>query len=426
MKNKELFYNNENNLESFATKNLQPSKNNQLCPMKRKLAIVGGGTASLFLAAFINTEFYEVSIYEKNSALGRKFLVAGDGGFNLTHSEELSIFKTRYTQASFLDKALNNFSSTDLRDWLFRLGIPTFVGSSGRIFPEKGIKPIKVLKCIEAYLINKNVKFEFNKTFTGWDEVNSLVFNSTEIIKSDYTVFALGGSSWKVTGSDGTWLNLFKEKGIETLQFKSSNCAYKINWSEKFINKNEGKPLKNISISLNNKVQKGEAVITKFGMEGNAIYGLSPEIQKALASNKEAVVYVDFKPTYNLLNLFQKLTSTKANTTITLKKEINIPAAVIELIKKTLTKEEFLDIKTLTQFIKSFPLTIVDAAPIDEAISTSGGISLNAIDSNFELNKIKNQFCIGEMLDWDAPTGGYLIQGCASMGVYLAKLLNNK
>ena len=416
----------ENNLQNFSTKTYQLSKNNQLSHMKRKLAIVGGGTAGLFLAAFINTELYDVSIYEKNKSLGRKFLVAGDGGFNLTHAEELSIFKSKYTPASFLDKVLDKFSNADLRAWLLSLGIPTFIGSSGRVFPEKGIKPIKVLKCIEAYLINKNVKFEFNKTFTGWNNESALEFNSNEIVKSDYTAFAFGGSSWKVTGSDGSWLNTFSKKGIETLPFKSSNCAYKINWPEKFINKNEGKPLKNISISLNNKTQKGEAVITKFGVEGNAIYGLSPGIQSALALKKEAVVYVDFKPTYSLLNLIEKLNLSKVNTTTILKKEVNLPAVVIELIKETLTKEEFLDVKILAEFIKNFPLKIVDSAPIDEAISTSGGISLHDIDSNFELKEIKNQFCIGEMLDWDAPTGGYLIQGCASMGVYLAKQLNNK
>jgi hypothetical protein len=393
--------------------------------MKRKLAIVGGGTAGLFLAAFINTEIYDVTIFEKNKSLGRKFLVAGDGGFNLTHSEELTSFKSKYTPASFLDKALDHFSNVNLRTWLLSLGIPTFVGSSGRVFPEKGIKPIQVLKSIEAYLINRNIKFAFNKTFSNWDKDNNLEFNSSEIVKSDYFVFALGGSSWKVTGSDGSWLKLFSEKGVETLPFKSSNCTYKINWPEKFIHKNEGKPLKNISISINNKTQKGEAVITKFGIEGNAIYGLSPEIQALLSLKNEAIVYIDFKPTYNLVNLIEKLTSSKANLTTTLRNEINLPAVVIELIKETLTKEEFLDIKTLANFIKSFPLIIIDSAPIDEAISTSGGISRDAVDCNFELKEIKNQFCIGEMLDWDAPTGGYLIQGCASMGVYLASVLND-
>lgn len=394
--------------------------------MKKKVAIIGGGSAGLFLAAFLNSDIYNVTIFEKKTSLGRKFLVAGDGGFNLTHSEEISSFKSRYTPASFLDNALDNFSNADLRTWLLSLGIPTFVGSSGRVFPEKGIKPIEVLKCIEAHLIDKNVKFEFNKTFTDWDQENSLEFNAKEIIKSDYTVFALGGSSWKVTGSDGSWLNIFNKKGIDTLPFRPSNCAYKIKWPEKFIQNNEGKPLKNITISLKNKIQKGEVVITKFGIEGNAIYGLSPEIQTALASNNEVVVYADFKPTYHLSALIKKISHSKSNTTVTLRKKIKLSRSVIELLKATLTKEAFLDVQILAKFIKSFPLKIVDSAPIDEAISTSGGINLNAIDSNFELKKMNNNFCIGEMLDWDAPTGGYLIQACASTGVYLAHHLNNK
>lgn len=394
--------------------------------MKKKVVIIGGGTASLFLAAFLNTDIFNVTIFEKKNSLGRKFLVAGDGGFNLTHSEELSSFKSRYTPASFLDSALDYFSNDDLRTWLLSIGIPTFVGSSGRVFPEKGIKPFEVLKCIKAHLIKNNVKFEFNKTFTGWGKENALEFNAREIIEYDYAVFALGGSSWKVTGSDGSWLNIFDKKGIDTLPFRASNCAYKINWHKKFIQHNEGKPLKNISISINNKIQKGEAVITNFGIEGNAIYGLSPEIQGVLASKNKVVVCIDFKPTYNLPTLIKKISSSKSNTTITLKEKIKLPPVVVELLKVTLTKEAFLDIQILAKFIKSFPLTILDSAPIDEAISTSGGINLNAVDSDFELKKLKNNFCIGEMLDWNAPTGGYLIQACASTGVYLAHLLNNK
>jgi uncharacterized flavoprotein (TIGR03862 family) len=394
--------------------------------MRKKVAIIGGGTAGLFLAAFLNSDTYNVTIYEKKTSLGRKFLVAGDGGFNLTHSEELPSFKARYTPSSFLDDALDSFSNDALRTWFLSLGIPTFVGSSGRVFPEKGIKPIEVLKCIEEHLVKKNVKFEFKMTFTGWDKENSLEFNSKEIIKSDYTVFALGGSSWKITGSDGSWLDIFNKRGIDTLPFRSSNCAYKINWPEIFIQNNEGKPLKNISISLQDKIQKGEAVITKFGIEGNSIYGLSPEIQTALASKNKVVVYADFKPSYSLSTLREKIISSKSNTTVTLREKIKLSRTVIDLIKVTLTKEAFLDIDFLSKFIKNFPLTIVDSAPIDDAISTSGGINLNAVDANFELKNLKNNFCIGEMLDWNAPTGGYLIQACASSGVYLARHLNNK
>jgi len=394
--------------------------------MKKKVAIIGGGTGGLFLAAFLDTKLYDVTIYEKKSSLGRKFLVAGDGGFNLTHAEGLSSFKSRYTPRSFLDDALDHFSNVALREWLQRLGIPTFVGSSGRIFPEKGIKPIEVLKLIEEYLTVKNVKFEFNKTFTGWDKNNNVTFDLKEIIKSDHTVFALGGASWKVTGSDGSWLDIFSQKGISTLPFRASNCAFKINWDEQFIKKYEGEPLKNISISLLDKTQKGEAVITNFGLEGNAIYGLSPEIQASLVSKKEVVVYVDFKPTIDLSTLREKIENSKSNTTTTLREKLKLPRSVVELIKTSLTKEEFLDIKVLAKFIKNIPLTITDSAPIDEAISTSGGINLNAVDSKFELKKLKDNFCIGEMLDWDAPTGGYLIQACASTGAYLAHQLNNK
>lgn len=390
------------------------------------MVIIGGGTAGLFLAAFLNTDIFNVTIFEKKSSFGRKFLVAGDGGFNLTHAEELSIFKSKYTPTAFLNNALDHFSNADLRNWLLDLGIPTFVGSSGRVFPEKGIKPIEVLKSIEAHLIEKNIKFEFNKTFTAWDHENAVEFNSNDIVKSDYTVFAIGGSSWKVTGSDGSWLSVFNQKGIDTLPFKASNCAYQIDWPQEFIQNHEGKPLKNISISIMNKIQKGEVVITKFGLEGNAIYGLSPQIQTALASGKEAVVYVDYKPMWDLAHLIEKMTLSKSNTTTILKENVKLSRAVVGLIKATLTKEEFLDRPTLAKYIKRFPLLIRDSAPIDEAISTSGGIDLNAIDSNFELKDVKNHFCIGEMLNWNAPTGGYLIQACASSGAYLAHLLNNK
>jgi hypothetical protein len=394
--------------------------------MKKKVAIIGGGTAGLFLAAFLDTNIFDVTIFEKNNTLGRKFLVAGDGGFNLTHSEELATFKAKYTPPSFLDNALDNFSNADLRTWMQSIGIPTFVGSSGRVFPEKGIKPIKVLKCIEAHLKERNVQFEFNKTFTGWNDENALEFNSDEFVKSDYIVFALGGASWQVTGSDGSWLNLFEKKGIEIEPFKPANCAYEINWHSEFIQKHEGQPLKNIAISINNKTQKGEAVITKFGVEGNAIYGLSPGIQTALDSQSEATVYIDFKPTLDFSTLIEKLSGSSFNISMSLKNNLRLPRTVIDLLKSSLTKEQFIDIKTLAKFIKNFPLKITTAAPIDEAISTSGGISLNAVDSNFELKKLKNHFCIGEMLDWNTPTGGYLIQGCASMGVYLAGSLNER
>ena len=392
--------------------------------MKKKLSIVGGGTAGLFLAAFLDSDKFEVTIYEKKTALGRKFLVAGDGGFNLTHGEELSKLKTRYTPDSFLNSALDHFSNQDLIAWLSELDIPTFVGSSGKVFPEKGIKPIEVLKKIKELLIEKGVKFEFNKTLTDWSQAQMLEFNNEETVESEIIVFALGGASWKVTGSDGSWLSLFEKQAIKTVSFRSSNCAFEINWPEKFIKKHEGKPIKNIATTLGNKTQVGECVVTKFGIEGNGIYGLSPIIQDQLKETKEVLIHVDFKPIVDAKSLIEKITQAQTNITTSLKEKLKLSPLVVDLIKQTLTKEEFLDIKVLVNFIKHFPLKVLSAAPIDEAISTAGGVSLDAINDHYELIKMPSHYCIGEMLNWDAPTGGYLIQACASMSALLAVYLN--
>ena len=392
--------------------------------MKKEVAIIGGGTAGLFLASFLDTSIFDVCIYEKMNTLGRKFLVAGDGGFNLTHSEAIESFKSRYAPSTVLSEALDSFTNEDFRDWLLDIGIPTYVGSSGRVFPEKGIKPIEVLQTIKTYLENRGVQFRYNHLFEDWDTEERLLLDNDAVLNPDYAVFALGGGSWRVTGSDGQWQKTFSNKGILTKPFNPSNCAYKINWSPSYIQKHEGAPLKNISISIHDKIQKGEAVVTQFGLEGNAIYGLSPQIKLDLKAKGEAIVFVDFKPSLDHKSIEDKLENTKTNTTKTLKDKLKLPSAVIDLIKDSMTKEEYLDRPVLANRIKQFPLRVTGAAPIDEAISTSGGVDLDAVDSNFQIKKLKNQFCIGEMLDWDAPTGGYLIQACASSGVFLAKHLN--
>ncbi len=394
--------------------------------MKKSVAIVGGGTAGLFLASFLDPTLFDIAIYEQKSSLGRKFLVAGDGGFNLTHSEQMEAFKQRYTPSGYLNEVLDHFTNDDLRVWLKTIGIPTFIGSSKRVYPEKGIKPISVLKGIQEYLKSRGVQFHFGKTFKGWNAENQLVFNKNEIVASDLKVFALGGGSWKVTGSDGKWLETFANKEIATKPFKAANCAFQIKWPLEFIQKNEGKPLKNISISMDGQVQKGEAVVTRFGIEGNAIYALSGKIQRALTQFNKATVSVDIKPMLSGDVLLGKLRNSDFNTTKTLKQIIKLSPTQIDLIKHYLSKYDFLDLAILAKTIKNFPLEIMVAAPLDEAISTTGGIDLDSVNDQFELINLKNNYCIGEMLDWNAPTGGYLIQACASMGVFLAKELNNK
>jgi len=395
--------------------------------MKKSIAIIGGGSSALITAAFLDSKKFDITIYEKKKSLGRKFLVAGDGGFNLSHGEAIEKMITRYTPTFFLKQALIHFTNDDLRKWLLTIGISTFVGSSNRMYPEKGIKPIEVLTKIKQFLIDKGIHFVYHYEWKGWNINNELIFNSSEIINTDYTIFSMGGASWKITGSDGSWLNLFKNKGINTLPFLPANCAYEIKWPKDFILKNEGQPLKNIALSCLNKKQKGELVITKFGLEGNAIYALSPEIQSQLSDNKTTIVYLDLKPMFTINDVVQKINASPLRkTTDILKKTLKLSAPQINLLRATLSKEEFTDKKILSEKIKALPFVIVSAAPINEAISTTGGVSLNEVNENFELHKLKNTFCIGEMLNWNAPTGGYLLQACFSMGAYTAKSLNEK
>jgi uncharacterized flavoprotein (TIGR03862 family) len=392
--------------------------------MKKQIAIIGGGPSAFLLAAFLETEKFTITIYEKNKTAGRKFLVAGKGGFNLTHSEPIDQFIKRYTPEDILEKSLLNFTNIDFRNWLDQIKIPTYIGSSKRVYPKEGIKPVEVLNAILKFLKEKGVIIKYEHTFSDWDDNSNPIINN-KMIQTDYTVFSLGGGSWKVTGSEGNWLDTFSKKGIKTKKIQASNCGYQIDWKSNFIQKHEGTPLKNIAISCNNVIQKGEAVITKFGLEGNAIYGLSPQIREQLFTNSKATVFVDFKPSLTLENIHYKIKLSKyRNTTEILKKELKLSPSQIDLLKIYLSKESYLNTETLTKNIKTFPLEIISTASIDEAISTIGGIDLNAISENFELKNMPNQFCIGEMLDWDAPTGGYLLQACASTGVFLAKHLN--
>jgi uncharacterized flavoprotein (TIGR03862 family) len=394
--------------------------------VKKLVSIIGGGPAALILAALLDCEKFKVTIYEKNKTLGRKFLVAGKGGFNLTHSEPIGELIARYTPPHFLERALLDFDNEDFRHWIDSIGIPTYIGSSKRVYPESGIKPITVLNAILNVLDKQGVAIEYQHTWKGWTNENDIVFNTNTTIKSDYTIFAMGGGSWKVTGSDGTWLDLFEMQSIPIVPFQSSNCAYRVNWPEDFILEHEGSPLKNIAISCLNKKQKGEAVITRFGLEGNAIYALSPQIREEFESQQKATVFLDLKPTLLYDDLLQKIKkSTFKKTSEILQKEVKLSPAQIGLLKKYLSKETYLNPELLAQNIKKLSIEITGSALLNDAISTSGGIQLDAVDENFQLKNKNRNYCIGEMLDWDAPTGGYLLQACFSMGMHLARHLNN-
>ena len=396
--------------------------------VNKVIAIIGSGPAALMLAATLNEKLFDVTLYEKNAAPARKFLVAGDGGFNLTHSEEIKQFITRYTPTSFLEKSILSFTNTDLSNWLKQIGIDTYTGTSKRIFPIKGIKPIDVLNAILNELKQKNVQIKTKHKWKGWNDKNELIIqhdNKELVVKADIVVFALGGASWEKTGSDGSWVSLFKEKDIKVVPFQPSNCAYQIKWDEKFLKQAEGKSLKNIAITCDEVERKGEVVITQFGIEGGAVYGLSPQIRKKLNDTPSATIYLDLKPSLSLETIKDKFIH-KGDKTLTtiLKEDLNLSLVQVTLLKSSLTKEEFINVDILTNKIKKLPLQITAMAPIDESISTVGGIALDEVDAYFQLKRMPKHFAIGEMLDWDAPTGGYLLQACFSMGVYSGKRIN--
>jgi hypothetical protein len=377
------------------------------------------------LAAQLDTDKYQVTIYDKKKAVGRKFLVAGEGGLNLTFNASLDELTNQYHPSDFIAPILQQFTNEDLRSWFKSLDIPTFLGSSNRVFPAKELKPIDVLNKITEHLTAKDVHFKLNTQWTGWNTNGHLSFNDSEDTETDITVFALGGASWKVTGSDGSWSDAFIERGISVLPFRAANCAFDIDWDKNFINTHAGKPLKNIALKYKKQSSKGELVISKFGLEGNALYALSRSIQDELLTKKSVSIKLDLKPTMTTTQLKAKYKKSKlTKVTDILKEDLSLDRTAVALIKQYSDKETFMDIDLLAKIIKAIPITLTTADDMDKAISTLGGIALDEVDANFQLNKMPNTYAIGEMLDWYAPTGGYLLQGCFSMGFALAIQLN--
>lgn len=391
----------------------------------KTISIIGGGPAALMLAAEIDTKKYHVTLFEKKKSVGRKFLVAGDGGLNLTFNSPIEEFISKYVPSEFMGPIIRQFTNKDWINWLHDHEIPTFIGSSNRVFPEKGLKPIKVLNKIKEYISTKGIEFRLDTRWTGWNKAGDLCFEGLEDIKSDIIVFAMGGASKKVTGSDGMWVEAFEERGVRVEPFRAANCAFGVDWNKSFINTHEGSPLKNITLTFNNHVSKGELVISKFGLEGNAIYALSQKIQEKLLTEESTVIHLDLKPTMTVHQIKDKLKGSKrAKITDILKTDLNIDRSSIGLLKQFSDKDTFLDPDLLAKTIKSIPISIHSAEELDKAISSLGGISLDEIDENFQCKKIPNTYAIGEMLDWFGPTGGYLLQGSFSIGFVLAKHLN--
>jgi len=388
---------------------------------RKRIIIIGGGPSALIAADFLSYDC-DVDIYDKEKNIGQKFLVAGKGGFNLTNSLAGIDLVKKYTPSKFLEDAILSFDSLEVRDWLNRLEIKTFVGTSGRVFSEKTHKPIEVLDCIKKSLFKKNVKIYTKHKFAGFDKnhIPIIIHNNKAIVHTaDYYIFALGGASWSITGSDGKWIKSFEAIGIKTNPFEPSNCGINIKWPENILSHHVGKPLKNIEVLVGDSKCRGEAVITKYGLEGNAIYPIVPKIRELL-KNGNTNICLDLKPNNTLARLLEKVHSIKAES-INYTRVLNLNPLELALLKAHTSKEEFLSSVKFTNHTKCLRLEVNSLRPIEEAISTVGGIDLREINSNLSLKKYPNMFVIGEMVDWDAPTGGFLLQGCFSMGVLAAR-----
>ena len=391
----------------------------------KHITIIGGGPAALMLAAQLDTKKYKVTLYEKKKGVGRKFLVAGEGGLNLTYNSSVEELISKYDPSSFMHGIISEFTNENFINWLNTLGIPTFVGSSNRVFPKLGLKPIEVLNKIVKHISANGVKINLNAKWIGWNEQGDLCFENSDNVVSDIVVFALGGASWRVTGSDGSWKKRFEECGVNVLPFRAANCAFEVNWNTEFINTHQGKPLKNIALTYDTVFVKGELVISKFGLEGNAIYALSQKLQEKLFTEERVVIRLDLKPSMTIDQIKDKYNSSKlSKVTEILNKDLKLDRTSIGVLKQFSNKDTFSNPDLLAETIKSVPIIIKSSGALDEAISTLGGIDLNEINENFKCVKIPNSYAIGEMLNWFAPTGGYLLQGCFSMGFVLAKYLN--
>ncbi|MDO9510804.1 MAG: TIGR03862 family flavoprotein [Bacteroidales bacterium] len=394
---------------------------------RKQIIIVGGGPAGM-MAAEILSLTHNVSIFEKEKNLGQKFLLAGKGGFNLTNHLQGDNLYEKYSPEGFLNKALSEFDTRALRQWFSAIGVATYVGSSGRVFPEKGITPIDVLNAIKAKLLKQGVQIYTQHEFVGFDNNRCITFikQGQEIKhKADYILFGLGGASWPVTGSNGAWRSKFEEMGITVNPFQSSNCGINIHWSESIRQYHVGKPIKNIRLFTTDFEIKGEAMICDYGIEGNAVYPLVPSIRNMLNANIPAFFYIDFKPSISIEQLLQK-TVGKTIMTKDYGQVFNLGTLELAIIKAYTTKENHLSLRGFIHSIKNLAIPVVSLRPVEEAISSIGGIDTKEVNDDFSLKKYPWIYTVGEMLDWDAPTGGFLLQACFSMGNYAANSILKK
>lgn len=389
------------------------------------VAVIGAGPAGLMAAEVLAAGGARVTVYERMPSVGRKFLLAGRGGLNLTHSEPLDQFLQRYREAMpHLQPAVEAFPPDALRAWSEGLGQSTFVGSSGRVFP-KAMKASPLLRAWLRRLDQSAVRLVLRHRWTGWSANGELQFETPEgltSLKPGATVIALGGASWPKLGADGNWINPFKARGIEIASLRPANSGFRVAWSDLFRDRFEGQPLKGVALSLGGETVRGEATITHSGIEGGAVYALSAPIRDAVLTHGDAIVHVALRPDLTVSDLTARVGKPRQKQSMStyLRKTAGLSPVAIGLMQEAAIAAGLnlsgMNPEELAGFINAVPIRLTGVALIERAISTAGGISFGEIDSHFMLRKLPGVFVAGEMLDWEAPTGGYLLQACFATG----------
>ncbi len=392
---------------------------------RKQVLVIGAGPAGL-MAADVLSAFAEVVVCDAMPTAGRKFLMAGVGGMNITHSESFDQFVSRYRDAAhWLQPLLQQFGATELREWIHGFGIETFVGTSGRVFPRE-MKAAPLLRAWLQRLKNNGVVFHMRHRWLGADANNQHRFSTEageKVISADAVVLALGGGSWAKLGSDGAWVTALQRHAIDVAPLLASNCGFECQWSDFFREKMAGEPVKPVALTVvdqrGNTIHKqGEFVITQHGIEGSLIYAVSAELRHHIVQNGYATLHLDLLPQLSLFHVQQTLAKPRGSKTLSsvLQSRFGIKGVKTALLHEVLNKQQMQDMNLLAQTLKSLPLTVTACRPIDEAISTAGGVRLSELDHQMMLRKWPGVFCAGEMLDWEAPTGGYLLTACFATG----------
>jgi uncharacterized flavoprotein (TIGR03862 family) len=394
-------------------------------PSPTQVAIIGAGPAGLMAAEVLAQAGPGVTVHDAMPSAGRKFLMAGRGGLNLTHSEALSAFLARYGAAKeHLKPAIEALPPDNLREWSQALGQPTFVGSSGRVFPQ-AFKASPLLRAWLRRLDAMGVQFALRHRWIGWDESGRLLFQTPDgqrNVEARATVLALGGASWPRLGSDGAWVETLSAKGVTISPLRPANCGFTVAWSDIFRDRFEGHPLKGVALSFGRHAVRGEAVITRTGIEGGAIYALSADLREAIADQGQATLRVALRPDLDMNDMIARLSMPRGKQSFSnwLRKAAHLSPVAIGLLQEAAIASGVqlpsLSPAALAERINALPIQLNGVAPIARAISTAGGISFSELDADYMIRRLPGTFAAGEMLDWEAPTGGFLLQAAFATG----------